>query len=144
MSEGHRLRLQIRQVETGAYLATSDDLPGLVAQGRTEAEATGISQEVARKLIESCREHGVPLTDGLHPMDKAGVELIIWVGWQVLPGGRGTGNYVCWDIHSIDRQAEATKSGGTVIPAIERRLQITWQVYRRGYSRRFCNKPSSP
>ena len=125
MSEEYRLRLQIKQVETGAYLTTSDDLPGLVAQGRTEAEATGISQEVARKLIESCREHGVPLTDGLHPMGKAGVELIIWVGWQVLPGDRGPANYACWDIHSIDRQVEVTKPGGTVIPAIERRFQIT-------------------
>jgi predicted RNase H-like HicB family nuclease len=80
MSEEYRLRLQIRQLETGAYLATSDDLPGLVAQGRTVAEAVEISQDVARKLIESCREHGDPLPKGLRPVDKAGVELTIPVG----------------------------------------------------------------
>ena len=73
-------------VETGAYLATSDDLPGLVAQGRTVAETVEISQAVARKPIESCREHGDPLPKGgLRPVDKAGVELTIPVGacWAV-------------------------------------------------------------
>ena len=78
MSEECRLRLQIRQLEAGAYLATSDDLRGLMAQGRTVPTAK-IVHDLARKLIESYREHGVPLTDGLHPMDKAGVELIISV-----------------------------------------------------------------
>ena len=112
-------------MEAGAYLATSDDLRRLVAQGRIVAEMAEISQEVARQLIESYRGHGVPQPDGLHPMDRAGVEWIIWVGWQVLPGSRGPANYVCWDIHSIDRQVEVTKSGGTVIPATERRFQIT-------------------
>jgi predicted RNase H-like HicB family nuclease len=52
-------------LETGEYLATSDDLPGLVAQGRTVAEAVEISQDVARKLIESYREHGDPLSEKL-------------------------------------------------------------------------------
>ena len=80
MPDEYRLRLQIRQLETGAYLATSDDLPGLVAQGRTVAETVEISQDVARKLIESYREHGDPLPKGLHPVDKAGVELTIPVG----------------------------------------------------------------
>ena len=58
MIEEYRLHLQIRRVENGQYLATSDDLPGLVAQGRTVAEAVEISRDVARKLIESYREHG--------------------------------------------------------------------------------------
>ena len=38
------------------YLATSDELPGLVAQGRTVAEALDIARDVARKLIEARRE----------------------------------------------------------------------------------------
>lgn len=80
MSEEYRLRLQIRQVEMGKYLATSDDLPGLVAQGRTVAETVEISQDVARKIIESCREHGDPLPKGLLPLDKCGVELTVPVG----------------------------------------------------------------
>ena len=57
MSEEYKLHLQIKRLETGEYLATADDLPGLVAQGRTVAEATEIARDVARKLIESYREH---------------------------------------------------------------------------------------
>ena len=65
MSEEYRLHLQIRHVENGQYLATSDDLAGLVAQGRTVAETVEIAQDVARKLIESYREHGDVLPKGL-------------------------------------------------------------------------------
>jgi antitoxin HicB len=53
--------LKIEMLEEGAYLATSDALPGLVAEGRTIAEAIEIAQDVARKLIESYIEHGDPL-----------------------------------------------------------------------------------
>ena len=64
MPEEYRLHLQIRRVENGDYLATSDDFPGLVAQGRTVAETVDIAQDVSRKLIESDREHGDPLPAG--------------------------------------------------------------------------------
>lgn len=56
--------LQVRKVENGQFLATSDSFPGLVAQGRTVAETTEIAQDVARKLSESHREHGDPLPEG--------------------------------------------------------------------------------
>ena len=52
MVEEYRLHLQIKHVENGQHLATSDDLPGLVAQGRTVAETVEIARDVARKLIE--------------------------------------------------------------------------------------------
>ncbi|MBU2560318.1 type II toxin-antitoxin system HicB family antitoxin [archaeon] len=55
------LDLKIEKLEEGGYLATSDELQGLVAQGRTIAETLEIAQDVARKLIESYREHGDPL-----------------------------------------------------------------------------------
>lgn len=55
------LSLHIEALEEGGYLATCDDLPGLVAQGRTIAETIEIAQDVARRLIESYREHGDPL-----------------------------------------------------------------------------------
>jgi predicted RNase H-like HicB family nuclease len=42
----------------GLFLATSDELSGLVAQGRTVAEALDIARDVARKLIEARRERG--------------------------------------------------------------------------------------
>ena len=69
MTRECQLHLHIRQLETGEYLATSDDLPGLVAQGRTAAEAVEISQDVAKKLIESYREHDDPLPEGLRLYD---------------------------------------------------------------------------
>jgi predicted RNase H-like HicB family nuclease len=50
------VRIQVEQLPEGLYLATSDDLPGLVAQGRTVAEALEIARDVARKLIEARRE----------------------------------------------------------------------------------------
>jgi predicted RNase H-like HicB family nuclease len=55
------LPIKIEELEEGGYLATSDMLQGLVAQGRTIAETMEIAQDVARKLIESCIEHGDPL-----------------------------------------------------------------------------------
>ena len=48
--------IQIEKLPEGVYLATSDELPGLVAQGRTVAEALDIARDVARRLIESRRE----------------------------------------------------------------------------------------
>ena len=46
-------RLHIEKLPEGVYLATSDDIPGLVAQGRTIAETLEIARDVARKLIEA-------------------------------------------------------------------------------------------
>ena len=50
------IRIQLEELPEGLYLATSDELPGLVAQGRTVAEALEIARDVARKLIEARRE----------------------------------------------------------------------------------------
>jgi predicted RNase H-like HicB family nuclease len=40
----------------GAYLATSDDVPGLVGQGRTVTETLEIARDVARKILEARAE----------------------------------------------------------------------------------------
>ncbi len=47
------VRLHIQHLPEGGYLATSDDVQGLVAQGRTVAETVEIARDVARKLIEA-------------------------------------------------------------------------------------------
>ena len=60
------LSIHIEALPEGAFLATSDDLPGLVAQGRTIAETLEIAQDVARKLVESYQEHGDPLPPAFH------------------------------------------------------------------------------
>ncbi len=55
------LNIQIEPLDEGGYLATSSDLQGLIAQGRTVAETMEIAQDVARKLLEAYLEHGDPL-----------------------------------------------------------------------------------
>ena len=51
------VQVHIEELEEGVYLATSEELPGLVAQGRTVAETLEIARDVARKLIEISREN---------------------------------------------------------------------------------------
>lgn len=57
------LQIQIEELPEGLFLATSEDLPGLVAQGRTVAETLEIARDVARKLIEARREREGTPTD---------------------------------------------------------------------------------
>lgn len=47
------VNLHIEKLPEGIYLATSDDVPGLVAQGRTVIETLEIARDVARKLMEA-------------------------------------------------------------------------------------------
>lgn len=48
--------LHIEKLPEGVYLATSDDIPGLVAQGRTITETLEIARDVAKKLLEAQKE----------------------------------------------------------------------------------------
>ncbi|HNS56411.1 MAG TPA: type II toxin-antitoxin system HicB family antitoxin [Smithellaceae bacterium] len=47
------IKIHIKRLPEGLYLATSRDLPGLIAQGRTVAEVLEIARDIARKLIEA-------------------------------------------------------------------------------------------
>lgn len=47
------VNLHIEKLPEGLYLATSDNIQGLVAQGRTIAETIEIAKDVAKKLIEA-------------------------------------------------------------------------------------------
>ncbi len=49
-------KLNIEKLPEGVYLATSKDIPGLVAQGRTVTETLEIARDVAKKLLESRAE----------------------------------------------------------------------------------------
>jgi predicted RNase H-like HicB family nuclease len=64
MSEA-TIRLHVEPLKEGGFLATSPDVPGLVAEGRTLVEAAEIAQGLARKIVESCIEHGDPIPPGL-------------------------------------------------------------------------------
>jgi predicted RNase H-like HicB family nuclease len=47
------IQLHIEKLPEGAYLATSDQVRGLVAQGRTIQETIEVARDVARQLIEA-------------------------------------------------------------------------------------------
>lgn len=54
------VNLHIEKLPEGVYLATTDDLPGLIAQGKTIAETLEIARDVARKLLEARAERNQP------------------------------------------------------------------------------------
>ncbi|MCX6227401.1 MAG: DUF1902 domain-containing protein [Bacteroidia bacterium] len=47
------VNLHIQKLPEGFYLATSDTVQGLVAQGRTISETIEIARDIAKKLIEA-------------------------------------------------------------------------------------------
>jgi predicted RNase H-like HicB family nuclease len=51
------IKIHLEKLPEGLYLATSDDIQGVVAQGRTISETLEIARDVAKKLIE---EQGLP------------------------------------------------------------------------------------
>ena len=49
----HMIQLHIEKLPEGVYLATSDEVQGLVAQGRTIQETIESARDVAKKLLEA-------------------------------------------------------------------------------------------
>lgn len=74
------IRLHIEPLAEGGYLATSRDVPGLVAEGRSLTEAVEIAQGLTRKIAECCLEHGDPLPPALARLRKLPLDLLIPVG----------------------------------------------------------------
>ena len=54
------IRIQLEQLPEGVYLTTSDELPGLVAQGNTVTETLAIASNVARELLKARQEREGP------------------------------------------------------------------------------------
>ena len=73
------IRLRIEPLDEGGFLATSPDVPGLVAEGRSVTEAVEIAQGLVRKIAESCIEHGDPLPGALVTLleGKASIDLLV-------------------------------------------------------------------
>ena len=74
------IRLHIEPLAEGGYVATSRDVPGLVAEGRSITEAVEIAQGLTRKIVESCLEHGDPLPPAFAKLRKPPLDLLIPVG----------------------------------------------------------------
>jgi predicted RNase H-like HicB family nuclease len=65
------ISLRVESPEEAVFVATSPDLPGLVAEGRSVTEAVEIAQALGRKIVESCLEHGDPLPSTLAHLSEA-------------------------------------------------------------------------
>ena len=73
------IRVHVEPLDEGGFLAASPDVPGLVAEGRSMTEAAEIAQGLARKIAESCIEHGDPLPRALADIPETAVELDLLV-----------------------------------------------------------------
>lgn len=51
--------IHVERLPEGVYLATSEEIQGLVAQGRTLWETLEIARDVARKLIEAKKQRSI-------------------------------------------------------------------------------------
>ena len=72
------IRLHIEPLEEGGFVATSADVPGLVAEGRSIVETVEIAQGLTRKIVESCLEHEDPVPTALTKLLSGGsIELQI-------------------------------------------------------------------
>ncbi|MEK7215246.1 MAG: type II toxin-antitoxin system HicB family antitoxin [Chloroflexota bacterium] len=71
------LSVHLESLPEGGFLATSDELPGLLAQGRTVAETLEIAQDVARKLVESYMAHGDELPSVIRLRSAAPSDVLI-------------------------------------------------------------------
>lgn len=76
------IRLHVEPLVDGGYVATSTDVPGLVAEGRSITEAVEIAQGLARKIVESCLEHGDPLPPALANLRQPPLDLLVPIGEQ--------------------------------------------------------------
>jgi len=64
------LNVKVEALDEGGFLATSSELPGLVVQGRTRAEAMELAQANARILIEVYLTEKLPLPAALRRVLK--------------------------------------------------------------------------
>ena len=62
------LTLELDREEDGRYIAEVPDLPGVLAYGATEQEATARAQALALRVLADRLEHGEPPPD-LLPLD---------------------------------------------------------------------------
>ncbi len=62
------INIHIEWLPEGYYIATSEDIQGLVAQGRTVSETLEIARDVARRLLEAQSQRKRP--SPLKPVKK--------------------------------------------------------------------------
>jgi predicted RNase H-like HicB family nuclease len=85
----HVIQLHIEKLPEGLYLATSDDVQGLLAQGRTILETIEIARDVASKLIGA--QSGKSLARLLPVRESFDYPLIVATRWAGSPAAGEVG-----------------------------------------------------
>jgi len=82
----HIVNVHVETLPEGVYLATSDDIQGPVAQGRTIQETLEIARDVAKKLLEA-RSGADEATAGLLPEARTHFDypLVVATSWDGSP-----------------------------------------------------------
>jgi predicted RNase H-like HicB family nuclease len=70
------VKVHVERLPEGVYLASSDDVQGLVAQGRTITETLEIARDVARRLLEAQAERQQVLEPS-PPVESADLTLVV-------------------------------------------------------------------
>lgn len=68
--------LHVEHLPEGYYLATSEAISGLVAQGRTVTETLEIALDVARRLLEARAERG-EVSEAMPIADRFEMPLVV-------------------------------------------------------------------
>ncbi len=79
------IRLVIRDVGDGWYLARSPDVPGLNAQAKSYAEAAKLAQQLIGELVEYWNDEGIELPPKLRD-GSAGKRMEVMVPVEVAHG----------------------------------------------------------
>ena len=72
------INIHIEKLQEGLFLATSDEVQGLVAQGRTITETLEIARDVAKKLLEA-QEDELIIKSNLY-FDKENFDMPLVIG----------------------------------------------------------------
>jgi predicted RNase H-like HicB family nuclease len=72
------INIHLERLPEGLYLATSDEIQGLVAQGRTITETLEIARDVAKKLIEA-QEGEINNSSDFFNLNEFNIPLVIGV-----------------------------------------------------------------
>ena len=62
------IHLDIEPLDEGGFVATSPDVPGLVAEAQTVEEVTELAYLLCHDIAASCRDHGDPLPPALEQL----------------------------------------------------------------------------
>lgn len=73
------INIHIEKLTEGLYLATSEEVQGLVAQGRTITETLEIARDVAKKLLEAQEDKSDIKTNIITDKNNFDMPLVIGV-----------------------------------------------------------------